>query len=610
MEERGWKQLDFLFISGDAYVDHPSFGTAIICRLLEREGYRVGIIAQPNWRNLNEFKHMGRPRLAVLISAGNLDSMLNKFTAAKKLRSSDAYSPGGQAGLRPDRATIVYANRIRECWPDLPIIIGGIEASLRRFSHYDYWSDSVRRSILFDSRADLLIFGMGERQIVEIAKKLETGTTVREIREIAGTSWTSSSFNELPTEAIEIPSHEEVVSDKRKYAEAFRTQYLEQDPIRGRPLVQKHGSRYLIQNPPARPLSTSELDRIYSLPFQRTWHPGYNDAGGVPAIAEVRFSIVSHRGCFGACSFCAIGSHQGRIIQARSHKSIIQEARLLTSMSDFKGYIHDVGGPTANFRHASCSGQLKRGTCRDRQCLFPEPCPCLDTDHSDYLRLLRELRSLPGIKKIFIRSGVRYDYLMAGKNDEFLRELCEHHVSGQLKVAPEHVAAPVIRLMQKSSKAVFVRFLDAFNRENKKLGKEQYLVPYLMCAHPGTTTESAIELAEFLRDIGYHPEQVQEFIPTPGSLSSAMYYSEMNPLDGTPLHIPKSAEQRRFQRAMLQYRNPKNRQSVIAALREAGRTDLIGFSAGCLIRPEKSKPQNSRKPSGKDEREKGRPRRK
>ena len=587
MSVRGWEQLDFLFISGDAYVDHPSFGTAIICRVLEKEGFRVGIIAQPNWRDLNEFKRMGRPRLAVLISAGNLDSMLNKFTAAKKVRSSDAYSPGGRAGLRPDRATIVYANRIRECWPELPVVVGGIEASLRRFSHYDYWSDSVRRSLLIDSRADLLVFGMGEQQVIRLAAELNSGTSVKQLRSIAGTCWLAATRDELPDGSVEIPSHEEVASDKNKYAQAFRLQYLEQDPLRGKPVVQKHGDRYLVQNPPAQPLSTGELDRIYSLPFQRTWHPIYDSEGGVPAIEEVRFSIVSHRGCFGACSFCAIGSHQGRIIQARSHKSILQEARVLTCLPGFKGYIHDVGGPTANFRHPACSGQLKNGACRDRQCLFPQPCPRLDTDHSDYLRLLRELRSLPGIKKVFIRSGIRYDYLLAGKNEAFMRELCEHHVSGQLKVAPEHVSPAVTQLMQKSGKAVFQKFLTAFQNENRKLGKEQYLVPYLMCAHPGSSDKDAVELAEFLRDIGYHPEQVQEFIPTPGSLSAAMYYSEINPLDGKKLYVPKTAQSRKSQRAMLQYRDPKNRRTVTEVLRKTGRSDLIGFSPQCLIRPDK-----------------------
>ena len=587
MVSRGWDELDFLFISGDAYVDHPSFGPAIITRLLEKAGFRVGMIAQPNWQDTADFKIMGRPRLAVLISAGNLDSMLNKFTAAKKVRSSDSYSPGGKAGLRPDRATIVYANRVRECWPDIPVLIGGIEASLRRFAHYDYWSDSVRRSILIDSRADLLVYGMGESQVLAIATMLQQGLSIREIRNVDGTCWVTGDTADLPDNAMEVPAYEQVLKNKTDYAAAFKTQYLEQDPLRGRTIIQRHGERFLVQNKPALPLSSSEMDRIYALPYERTWHPSYDIAGGVPAIEEVQFSITSHRGCFGACSFCAIGSHQGRIIQQRIHKSILQEAQLFTRLPGFKGYIHDVGGPTANFRHPSCSKQLKQGTCRERQCLFPKPCPQLDTDHSDYLRLLRELRALPGIKKVFIRSGIRYDYLLAGKYREFLRELCEHHVSGQLKVAPEHVSAPVIEAMQKSGKDLFLKFLAAFRQENERLGKEQYLVPYLMCAHPGSGVDDAIELAEFLRDIGYHPEQVQEFIPTPGSLSTAMYYTGIHPLTGKPISVPKSTEQRQAQRALLQFRHPKNRRLVSLALRKAGRADLIGFGAKCLLRPER-----------------------
>ena len=592
---RGWDKVDFLFVSGDAYVDHPSFGPAIITRLLEKAGYRVGVISQPNWRNINDFKALGRPRLAVMISAGNMDSMLNKLTAAKKVRSSDAYSPGGKAGMRPDRATIVYANRIRECWSDIPVVIGGIEASLRRFSHYDYWSDSVRRSILVDSRADLLVYGMGETQVLEIAAKLAANIPVGEIRDIRGTCFLAGQRDDVSAEFLEVPSHELVSSNKSDYAAAFKIEYLEQDPIRGQGILQKHGDHYLVQNPPALPLTTREMDRVYSLPYERTWHPIYDEAGGVPAIEEVQFSITSHRGCFGACSFCAIGSHQGRMIQQRSHKSILQEAQLLTRLPDFKGYIHDVGGPTANFRHVACSKQLKDGTCRERQCLYPKPCPNIDTDHSDYLRLLREMRALPGIKKVFIRSGIRYDYLMAGKYREFLSELCEHHVSGQLKVAPEHVSRTVIESMQKSGKDVFLQFLAAFRKENERLGKKQYLVPYLMCSHPGCTVTDAIELAEFLQDIGYHPEQVQEFIPTPGSLSTAMYYTGLHPLTGQPIFVPKSTEQRRIQRALLQYRQPKNRRMVEQALRKSGRGDLIGFAPGCLLRPER--PERSTRPS-------------
>lgn len=609
MDARGWDALDFLFVSGDAYVDHPSFGPAIITRLLEKAGFRVGVISQPDWRDTHDFRIMGRPRLAVLISAGNMDSMLNKLTAAKKVRSSDAYSPGGRAGLRPDRATIVYANRVRECWSDVPVVIGGIEASLRRFAHYDYWSDSVRRSILVDSRADLLVYGMGETQVLEIAALLAGGTAVGEIRAVRGTCHMASSSEELPAGALAVPSFERVAANRQEYADAFKVQYLEQDPLRGRPVVQQHGDRYLVQNPPALPLSTREMDRIYSLPFERTWHPVYDPEGGVPAIEEVRFSITSHRGCFGACSFCAIGSHQGRIIQARSHKSILQEAQLFTRLPDFKGYIHDVGGPTANFRHPSCARQLSAGTCRNRQCLFPSPCPHLDTDHADYLKLLREIRALPGVKKVFIRSGIRYDYLMAGNYQEFLAELCEHHVSGQLKVAPEHVSRRVTDTMQKSGKDVFLRFLAAFRRQNERLGKKQYLVPYLMCSHPGCSLEDAVELSEFLRDIGYHPEQVQEFIPTPGSLSTAMYHTGIHPLTGEPVAIPKTAGQRQEQRALLQYRHPKFRRLAEQALRKAGRSDLIGTAASCLVRPERPSPGKAKTgdASGKNRRPRRKP---
>ncbi len=598
MSSRGWDAIDFLFISGDAYVDHPSFGPAIITRVLEKAGFRVGVIAQPNWRNTEDFKIMGRPALAVLISSGNMDSMLNKLTASKKIRSTDAYSPGGKAGLRPDRATIVYANRARELWPDVPVIIGGIEASLRRFAHYDYWSDSVRRSILLDSRADLLVYGMGEKQTLEIAARLKAGCEVGALRDIRGTCWLGAANEKLPDSTLKIPSFEQVKIDKKSYAEAFKVQYLEQDPIRGRTVAQMHGERYLVQNPPALPLTPQEMDRIYSLPYERSWHPSYDSAGGVPAIEEVQFSLTSHRGCFGACSFCAIVAHQGRIIQQRSHKSLVQEGRLLTRLPGFKGYIHDVGGPTANFRHVSCAKQLKSGTCRDRQCLFPKPCPNLDTDHSDYLHLLQELRALPGVKKVFIRSGLRYDYLLAGKNQEFMKELCEHHVSGQLKVAPEHVSPTVIQAMQKSGKDTFLKFLKAFRRENERIGKEQYLVPYLMCSHPGSTVSDAIELAEFLREIGYHPEQVQEFIPTPGSLSTAMYHTGINPLTGQKITVPRTSEQRQEQRALLQFRNPKNRRMVEAVLKKAGRMDLIGMASNCLIRPERSfRPRQNKLPS-------------
>ncbi|MBP2642222.1 MAG: putative radical protein YgiQ [Firmicutes bacterium] len=587
MVRRGWDRLDFLIVSGDAYVDHPSFGTAIISRLLEKEGWRVGIIAQPDWRSVADFKKLGKPRLAVLVTAGNLDSMLNKFTAAKKYRSNDNYSPGGQAGLRPDRATIVYCNRIREVWKDIPLIIGGIEASLRRFAHYDYWTDSVRRSILIDSRADLLVYGMGERQIKEIASQLAAGIKVQNICSVGGTCYRSLSLEHM-WDYVEVPGFSAVSISKKDFAEAFKEQYLEQDTIRGKAVVQHHGEYYVIQNPPAAPLTTEELDEVYDLPYCRTYHPIYEAAGGVPAIQEVKFSLVSHRGCYGGCSFCAIVSHQGRIIQTRSRQSILREANLLIHQNDFKGYIHDVGGPTANFRVPACSHQADRGACRTRQCLHPVPCKNLNTDHSDYLSLLRELRSLPKVKKVFIRSGIRYDYLLAGSNDEFMRELCQYHVSGQLKVAPEHISVNVTKLMGKSGKEVYLKFSKAFKAINEKLGKEQYLVPYFMSSHPGSGLKEAVELAEFLRDQKYQPEQVQDFIPTPGSLSTCMYYTGLNPLTGEKVYVAKDPHEKRLQRALLQYRNPKNYPLVLEALTKAGRRDLVGYEAKCLIRPPKN----------------------
>ncbi|MBP2654946.1 MAG: protein ygiQ [Firmicutes bacterium] len=586
MAQRGWDRLDFLFISGDAYVDHPSFGPAIICRMLEKAGWRVGIIAQPDWRSNTDFKKLGKPRIAVLVSAGNLDSMLNKFTAAKKYRTSDNYSPGGKAGLRPDRATIVYCNRIREVWKDIPLVIGGIEASLRRFAHYDYWTDSVRRSILIDSRADLLIYGMGEKQIKEIASQLAAGIKAEDIRTVGGTCYRASSLDHL-WDYIEVPGYTAVSSNKRDFAEAFKIEYLEQDPIRGKIVVQNHGEYYLVQNPPAMPLTTDEMDEIYDLPYQRTYHPIYEASGGVPAIQEVKFSLVSHRGCYGACSFCAIVSHQGRIIQSRSRESILREAAILIRQPDFKGYIHDVGGPTANFRLPACQHQAERGACRTRQCLYPEPCKNLTADHNDYLSLLRELRNLPGVKKVFIRSGIRYDYLLADASDEFLQELCQHHVSGQLKVAPEHISSKVTALMGKSNKEVYQRFANAFKKVNKAIGKEQYLVPYFMSSHPGAGLKEAVELAEFLRDQKYYPEQVQDFIPTPGSLSTCMYYSGIQPLTGEKVYVAKDQHEKKMQRALLQYRDHKNYHLVFEALVKAGRQDLIGYGPHCLIRPPK-----------------------
>ena len=583
MEERGWHELDFVFISGDAYVDHPSFGPAIICRLLEKHGYKVGIIPQPDWHTTKDFDRLGKPRLGFLVSAGNMDSLLNKFTAAKKVRHEDAYSPGGQAGHRPERATIVYCNRLRELYPDVPIIIGGIEASLRRMAHYDYWSNAIRRSILVDSQADLLIYGMGERAILEIAADLQQGVEVANIQDVHGTCYRVPN-KDYAWDYIELPSFEAVRKDKKTFAEAFKIEYLEQDPIRGRKLLQQNDEWCVVQNPPAMPLSEEQMDGVYGLPYMRTYHPIYEKAGGVPAIKEVQFSLVSQRGCFGGCNFCAIISHEGRIIQRRSHASLIREAKILTHMKGFKGYIHDVGGPTANFRRTSCDGQLKRGTCRGKPCLSPEPCKLLVADHSDYIKLLRELRSLPGVKKVFVRSGIRFDYLLLAK-DDFLYELCKYHVSGQLKIAPEHISDRVTRLMGKSNRAVYLRFVEKFRRMNERLGKKQYLVPYFMSSHPGSELSDAVELAEFIRDMGYHPQQVQDFIPTPGTLSTCMWYTGIDPMTGEKVYSAKSYEEKRMQRALMQYWLPKNHEIVRKALHLAHREDLIGFGPKCLVRP-------------------------
>ena len=587
IQSRGWDKLDFLFISGDAYADHPSFGHAIITRVLEKEGFKVGIVAQPDWKSIDDFIKLGEPKFGVLISSGNIDSMVNHYTAAKKKRSEDLYTPGGKAGKRPDRAVIVYSNRAREAFPNVPIVIGGIEASLRRFAHYDYWDNKVRRSVLLDSRADLLIYGMGEKAAVDVAHRLAQGTRVDRIRDIKGTAFLSDS---LPDETfVNLPGFEEIKEDKMKYAECFMMQYKEQDAFGGKILVQRHGDKFIIQNSPSKPLSVSEMDAVYSLPYQRTFHPDYEEQGGVPAIKEVQFSVTSHRGCYGGCSFCALTFHQGRIIQPRSHASVMNEARNMTWDSDFKGYIHDVGGPTANFRNPACEKQLKSGACREKQCLFPRPCKNLKVDHSDYLKLLRQMRKIPGIKKVFIRSGIRYDYLNLDENLEFFKELCEHHVSGQLKVAPEHVSRKVLQAMGKPEKKVYDEFTEKFYRINKQLGKEQYLVPYLMSSHPGSTLKDAVELAEYLRDIHYSPEQVQDFYPTPGSLSTCMFYTELDPRTMKKIHIPRSPKEKAIQRALLQYRRPENYELVYEALVKAGREDLIGFDKKCLIRPRKKK---------------------
>ena len=586
MEAVGWDELDFLLITGDAYVDHPSFGIAIIARLLEKNGFRVGIIAQPDWKDLSAFKVMGKPRLACLITGGNLDSMVNHYTAAKKKRHKDAYSPGGKTGLRPDHATIAYSNRVREALPGVPVIIGGIEASLRRFAHYDYWSNDVRRSILLDSQADLLVFGMGEKSIVEVAERLNNGETVEQIIDVRGTM-VPLTGDSVPQDAIVLPSYEDVVSDKEKYARAFWVQHNQQDAFRGKAMYQSHGRKSILQNKPSLPLTQAEMDAIYALPFMGTYHPSYEDQGGVPAIEEVEFSLTSVRGCYGSCSFCALTFHQGRIIQNRSADSILREAERMTWNDRFKGYIHDVGGPTANFRRPACKEQLNRGACSHKQCLFPEPCEKLENNHEEYLELLRSLRSLPKVKKVFVRSGIRYDAVLADRETEFIRELCEHHVSGQLKVAPEHVSEEVLRLMGKPGKAVYEEFVQRFNEANKELGKKQYLVPYLMSSHPGSTLKEAVELAEYVRDMGVNPEQVQDFIPTPGTLSTCMYYTGLDPHTMKPVYVPRSLHEKAMQRALIQYRNPKNYDLVAEALRLAHREDLIGYGPMCLIRPKK-----------------------
>ena len=600
MEARGWAELDFVLISGDAYVDHPSFAPAVIGRYLESKGYRVGIIAQPDWNDVNAFKKLGKPRLASLVTAGNLDSMLNKFTAAKKIRREDDYSPGGEAGHRPDRATLVYSNRMKEAYRDVPLIIGGIEASLRRFGHYDYWSDTVRRSILVDSKADVLVYGMGELQIVELAEALDQNRFEESLPNIRGICYMSKDIPSI--ECVECPSFEEIKADKMAFADAFRIQYDEQDPFYGRPIVQKHGDRYVVQNVPALPLTQEQMDAAYDLPYTRKWHPSYDDKGGVPALSEVQFSLVSHRGCFGSCSFCAITNHQGRIIQNRSHQSLIDEAKLMINMDGFKGYIHDVGGPTANFRHLACDKQAVFGACKGRTCAAPEPCENLNTNHDDYIALLRKLRKLKGVKKVFVRSGLRYDYVLADNNKAFVKELCQYHVSGQLKVAPEHVSKRVTTMMGKAGKEEFLTFKKWFEEANRELGKKQYLVPYFMSSHPGCTLEDAIELAEFLRDQHMYPEQVQDFIPTPGSLSTCMYYTGINPLDGKPVYVAKKGRDKAKQRALMQYKNIENYDLVKEALIEANRRDLIGFGPECIIPPRpigQGKTQNQgRKKSG------------
>lgn len=591
MVARGWDEVDFAYVIGDAYVDHSSFGPAIISRLLEAHGYRVGIISQPDWKNDESINIFGRPRLGFLVSGGNMDSMVNHYSVSKKRRSTDAFTPGGVIGKRPDYATVVYCNLIRHTYKDVPIIIGGIEASLRRLAHYDYWSDSLKRSILLDSQADLISYGMGEHSIVEIADALASGLAVSDITFIDGTVYKTKSLEDVYDYEL-LPSYDELKANKTTYAKSFYTQYCNTDPFSGKRLVEPYDkNRYVVQNPPAKPLTESEMDRVYSLPYMRSYHPSYEPLGGVPAITEIKFSLASCRGCFGGCSFCALTFHQGRIIQSRSHQSLLIEAEKMTHEPDFKGYIHDVGGPSANFRHPSCDKQLEKGVCKNRQCLFPKPCPNLKVSHKDYLTLLRKMREIPGVKKVFIRSGIRFDYVMADKDDTFVKELCKYHVSGQLKVAPEHVSDNVLSLMGKPQNSVYRAFIEKYNKVNDSLGMKQYVVPYLMSSHPGSSLKEAIELAEYLRDIGYMPEQVQDFYPTPSTISTCMYYTGVDPRNMQQVYVAHNPHEKAMQRALIQYRNPANYALVEEALKKAGREDLIGFGPKCLIRPRKNPPK-------------------
>ena len=583
MEKRGWDSCDFIFISGDAYVDHPSFAVAILSRVLEAEGFKVGILAQPDWTDPEAFRLLGRPNLAFLISPGNIDSMVNHYTVNRKKRRQDAYSPGGQAGLRPDRASIVYTSMARQAYKGVPAILGGLEASLRRMGHYDYWSDKVRRSILLDSKADLVMYGMGETSMVEIARALQSGISAKDLHEIRGIVYPLSDRAALPDDAIILPSFEEISSRKEIYAESFLIQYRNTDPVTAKTLAEPCSSRFVVQNPPAIPISREEMDRVYGLPYMRAAHPSYEKRGGVPALNEVEFSLVHNRGCFGGCHFCALTFHQGRVISSRSHESVLREAGILKALPGFKGYIHDVGGPTANFRKPSCSKQLKHGVCADRQCLTPDPCPNLEVDHQDYLQLLKKLRQLEGVKKVFIRSGIRFDYLLQDKNRNFLRELCLHHVSGQLKVAPEHVSPGALNAMNKQKHQVYRQFMKEFSAVNRELQKKQYLVPYFISSHPGSTLKDAVSLAEFMKETRFIPDQVQDFYPTPGTLSTCMYYTGLDPETMKPIAVVRKEREKRMQRALLQFNRPENYSLVKEALLQAGRKDLIGNGPTCLI---------------------------
>lgn len=591
MKQRGWDTADIIIVTGDAYVDHPSFGTAIISRVLESAGFKVCIISQP--KSDEDYKRFGAPRLAFFVNSGNIDSMVAHYTAAKRKRSDDAYTPGGKAGARPDRAVIVYSKALRRIFgDDMPICIGGIEASLRRFAHYDYWDDAVKPSILIDSTADLLMFGMGEKHVVEIAQRLNSGENIHDMHDILGTCYAVDTRDYTVQSAKECPSFEAVSENsekgKRKYAESTYIQQTEHDAVRGRTVIQRHGNKIVVQNPPMPPLTSEEMDAVYSLPFMRDYHPSYEALGGVPGIEEVKFSVIHNRGCFGACNFCALAYHQGRQVTSRSHESVIQEVEKITEMPDFKGYIHDVGGPTANFRAPSCKGQLQRGLCKDKRCMAPTMCPAVEVDHSDYLQLLRELRKIPKIKKIFIRSGIRFDYLIADKDEEFFKELVTHHISGQLKVAPEHCSSRVLDCMGKPHIDVYERFKKRFYKLTESAGKKQFLVPYLMSSHPGSTVNDAIELSLFLKKEGLHPEQVQDFYPTPGTISTCMFYTGLNPMNMQKVYVPRTPEEKAQQRALLQYYKPENRQIVMSALKKAGRTDLIGYGKNCLITPDRT----------------------
>lgn len=589
LKRRGWEQCDFVYIIGDAYVDHPSFGHAIISRVLEDAGFKVGIISQPDWRDPASVRILGRPRLAFLVTGGNMDSMVNHYTVTHHRRRTDAYTPGGKTGKRPDYAAVVYCNLIRQSYQDVPIILGGIEASLRRLAHYDYWSDKLKRSILLDSQADLVLYGMGERSIVQVAEALDSGLDIRDITFVDGSVFRTRNLDDV-YDYVLLPGFEDMKVNLKLYAKSFGVQYRNTDPVLAKRLAEPYpGGTYVVQNPPQAPLSTEEMDHVYALPYCRTYHPSYEKLGGVSAIDEVRFSLVSNRGCFGACSFCALTFHQGRIVSCRSHESILAEAELMTHDPKFKGYIHDVGGPTANFRAPACKKQRTEGACPGRQCLFPTPCRNLEADHSDYLELLRKLRRLPGVKKVFIRSGIRFDYLLRDPSDAFFRELVQHHVSGQLKVAPEHISDNVLQLMGKPSNSVYQRFCEKYRKYNERYGLDQYLVPYLMSSHPGSTMREAVELAEYIRDLGYMPEQVQDFYPTPSTISTVMYCTGLDPRNMKPVYVPTDAREKAMQRALIQYRDPKNHALVREALKLAGREDLIGTDAGCLVRPEKVK---------------------